>query len=196
LTTTFSSEIYLYLSSFFAFFGVILTVGQVLAHGVTGILDPGFVHGLQIARGLSFGLSIGLNYLFFWHLAEQYPSSQSSSTRPRCTDGKFLGLVLKWSLLALILIILVLQVAWRITFLGVRFRRLYISEATIEIIVSSLLLLKLVLNASLNRGWQHIRLYITPSLALCISTGLAIGNLIDGRSCNYVSASDSLQTII
>ena len=189
LTTVYSSEIYLYLSSFFSFVGVILTLGQVLAHGVTGTLDPRFLHGLQIAREVSFGLAVGLNYIFFWHFVEQRiseTSSRSTSTRPCCADGKrrgLLGLVLKWSLLVLILVISVLQITWRITS-GVRFRLLYISEGTIEITVSSLLLLKLILSASLNRGWHHIRQYIAPSLALCISTGLGVGNLVDGRLCN------------
>jgi hypothetical protein len=188
---TCSGEIYLYSSPFLAFVAVILNLGLILAQNVTETTDTSFSRGLTIAREVCLSLSLGFHFLFYWSLVGQCPHhEQSSRSSSMCAHSAsweqwgFLGLVLKWSLLSLALAIAILQVIWRITTPAAQFRIIYTTEATIEIIVSSLFLLKLLLNiyiSPLSSWGRRVKPCIVPFCALLISAGIGAGNLVNRR---------------
>lgn len=149
------------------------------------------VTGIVIAREVGLSLSLGSIYLFLWHLVAQRPrgeqplSSEDSSTQNTHSASwkrwGLLGLLLKYGLLALTFSIPVLQIIWRVSTPSARFGTVYVAESTIEVVVSALFVLKLLLNAYLSPltpWWRPLQSSVAPIIALFISTGLGLGNLV------------------
>ena len=85
--------------------------------------------------------------------------------------------------------ITVLQAIWRIAPHLRRFGTVYNIEATLQIVVSSLYILKLFANAYLSPlmpRWKTVRDYSPVILALLISLGLGIGNIL---CCEFIPIS-------
>ncbi|KAF9456266.1 hypothetical protein BDZ94DRAFT_1276115 [Collybia nuda] len=187
--------IYLYISSFIAFVAAVLDLSQTLVLGKNGSLGPVTASGLTIAREVGLALSVGFLYVFLWCLVAQCPRGEQPTSfidikgksdytdythSASWTRWGLLGLLLKWGLLGLSLSIPVLQIVWRVSVPDSQFGTTYISEATIEVVVSALFILKLFLNIFLSPlipWWLPIQMNVAPTIALLISGGLGIGNL-------------------
>ncbi|KAF8078481.1 hypothetical protein FPV67DRAFT_1465417 [Lyophyllum atratum] len=191
--------IYLYASSFLAFAAGLFDLGHLLTHGRANPASgtgSDAVSGLIAVREVCLALSLGLLFIFLWHLVAHCPRNErrlppdeakSDSDHTAYVHSAswrrwgFIGVLLQWSLLGLTFSIPVLQIIWRISPPSVRFGTIYIAEATIEVVVSALFILKIVLNiflSPLTPWWRPIQSNIAPLLALAISTGLGLGNLV------------------
>jgi hypothetical protein len=182
-------------------------LGQTLAQGRTNLNGTSIISGLITAREVGLALSVGFLYLFLWCLVAECPRGEEPASydlkvgyRPRdhahSASWKrwgILGLLLKWSLLGLSFSIPILQIAWRVSAPDVRFGSVYIAEATIEVVVSALFILKLFLNmflSPLTPWWRPVRSSAAPTVALLISGGLGIGNLAS-RKCHIPDTTPS-----
>jgi len=193
------TAIYLYTSSFLAFAAGIFDLGHVLSQGrakLTTGTGSDTSSGLVTVREIGLALSLGFNFIFLWHLVAQCPRNERYRTTNNMKSGAnpapyihsaswkrwgFIGLLLQWSLLGLSFSIPVLQIVWRITPPNLRFGTVYIAEATIEVVTSALFILKIFLNiflSPLTPLWRPVQSNIAPLVALSISTGLGLGNLV------------------
>lgn len=193
-----SVAIYLYISSFIAFVAAILDLSQTLAQGRT-TLGTVTTSGLTIAREVGLALSVGFLYVFLWCLVAQRPRGEEPTSfvdikaeyNPRDHSHSaswkrwgVLGLLLKWSLLGLSFSIPILQIIWRVSAPDPQFGMIYITDATIEVVVSALFILKLFLNtflSPLTPWWRPVQSNAAPTTALLISGGIGIGNLASRR---------------
>lgn len=177
----------LFAASFLIFGAAILNLSKTLVELKIGMVD-GFSHRLGAVRDFGLGFSVGLIYLFVWlFVAEcpqtepQVPHSQvqvrhSASWRRWGIPGE----MLKWLSLTLCFLTPMLRILWhRLTSVRVR-GPLIITNATTEIVLSVMFILKLILNTSLVRRvlrWKALRDYVAPIIAMMISASIAIGNL-------------------
>ncbi|KAG6846014.1 hypothetical protein H0H87_011062 [Tephrocybe sp. NHM501043] len=190
--------LYLYASSFLAFAAAIFDLGHILTEPRAVVVD-GVVRdapsGLVTAREVGLALSVGFLYIFLWHLVAQRPHAEPASeyNDPFGVDRSpishsaswrqwgLLGMALQWSLLGLSVTLSALQVVWRISSLDARSTTIYITEAIIQIVVSALFILKILLNifvSPVTPWWRSVQSNVAPLLALCISAGLGVGNLL------------------
>ncbi|GLB36284.1 hypothetical protein LshimejAT787_0305720 [Lyophyllum shimeji] len=191
--------VYLYASSFTAFAAGIFDLGHVLVRGrgssANGAGDD-TASGLVTAREVSLALSLGFNFIFLWNLVAQCPRNEQGAPPVALNSNLdpmayihsaswkrwgLMGLFLKYSLLGLSFSIPILQIVWRISPPTVRFGTVYIAEATIEVVVSALFILKIFLNiflSPLTPWWRPLQSNIAPLFALSISSGLGLGNLV------------------
>jgi sulfur relay (sulfurtransferase) DsrC/TusE family protein len=156
---------------------------------------------LTFLRELSFAASIGLRFLFFWIFVSEPPrgelpplpipddrrlnfitlDSDSVFHSAHWSRWSIPGFLLKWSLLAMTIGITVLQAIWRIVPYLRRYGTVYNIDGTLQIVVSSLYILKLLANtymSPLTPRWKTLRDYSPIILALAISMGLGIGNIL------------------
>jgi hypothetical protein len=194
--------IYLYSSSLLAFTAAIFDLSQILAQvrpnaDKGAVPRPVSVSGLIITREIGHALSFGFRFIFFWTFVARRPRGEPPPIPPEDRDKEYnprehshsaswqrwgiLGITLKWVLLVASISIPILQIVWRDVPGLNQFGGVYTAEATLEIVVSALFILKLLLNVSLSPltpRWRSLRSYAAPLLALLISSGLGIGNLI------------------
>ena len=165
---------------------------------------------LTVLRELSFAASIGLRFLFFWIFVSEPPRGELPplpipDERPlnfiTLDSDAFLhsahwsrwsipGFLLKWSLLAMTIAITVLQAIWRIAPHLRRYGPVYNIDGTLQIVVSSLYILKLLANtylSPLTPRWKTLRDYSPMFLSLAISMGLGIGNILCCKSQNIIA---------
>lgn len=184
--------IYLYSSALLAFAAGVLDLSQILGRGQ--LIDQGGVNGLVNTREVALSLSVGFRFLFYWSFIAERPRGEPPPPNPEELDVRYnprihthsadwqrwgyLGLFLKWGLLALTFSIPILHIVWRI--LARRFALVYMVETTIEIVVTSIFILKIFLNLFLSPvfpWWKLTSWYITPIIALGLNLGVAAGNL-------------------
>jgi len=187
---------YLFVSSFLAFAAAVLDLSQILACGDVHTDKEVGVSGFINTREIFLALSVGFIYILFWTLVAQCPPEESTRLLvgiKRQHDARgpshsaswrrwgFIGITLKWiSLLASISIPL-LQILWRIVISQRKYGNLYVTESTIETVVSAMFILKLLLNiylCPLPSRWRSSGRYVTYIFSLIISAGLGVGNLI------------------
>lgn len=188
-------SLYLYLSALSAFTASIFDLSQLLARGSFNVdrgYDTDSVRGLINTREVSLALSVGFRFMFFWTFVAQRPRGEpppilgKAEYIPRYHAHSaswqrwgYLGFILKWGLLALTVAIPIMQIIWRIVERQVGL--LYTVESTIELVASSLFILKLFLNvflSPLDPWWLWVLSYLGPIVALLISLGIAIGQLV------------------
>ncbi|KAG2023333.1 hypothetical protein CC2G_000997 [Coprinopsis cinerea AmutBmut pab1-1] len=93
----------------------------------------------------------------------------------------YIGIALKWSSLVACLLIVALQMVWRLAPQHNLYGNIYVASSTIETTVSAIFILKLLLNFYLTPADSQKRVllnYITPIVAFVISAGLGVGNLV------------------
>lgn len=187
-----------------AFLGSIFDLSNIIQQGTINMARfqaQNHLNALTVIRELTFSGSIGLRYFFYWVFVAEPPRGElpplpiPDDRRPNfitLDSGTILhsanwsrwslpGLLLKWSLLFMTIGITVLQAVWRIAPDLRRFGTVYNVEGTLEIVVSSLYILKLFANAYLSPltpRWKTMRDYSPIMLALAISMGLGIGNIL------------------
>ncbi|PBK77179.1 hypothetical protein ARMSODRAFT_265805 [Armillaria solidipes] len=188
-------SLYLYLSALLAFTASIFDLSQLLARGSFNVVrgyDADSVRGLIDTREVSLALSVGFRFMFFWTFVAERPRGEpppilgKAEYVPRYHAHSaswqrwgYLGFILKWGLLALTVAIPIMQIIWRIV--QDQFGLIYTVESTIEIVASSLFILKLFLNvflSPLNPWWLWVLSYLGPIVALLISLGIGIGQLV------------------
>ncbi|KAK0465205.1 uncharacterized protein EV420DRAFT_1513303 [Desarmillaria tabescens] len=191
-------SLYLYLSALSAFAASIFDLSQLLARGSYNVVrgyDADSVRGLINTREVSLALSIGLRFIFFWTFVAERPRGEpppipqedrKTKYEPRYHAHSaswqrwgYLGFILKWGLLALTVAIPTMQIIWRIA--QRQFGLIYTVESTMEIVASSLFILKLFLNiflSPLSPWWLRFLSYLGPIAALLISLGIGIGQLV------------------
>ncbi|KAK0478529.1 hypothetical protein IW261DRAFT_1483904 [Armillaria novae-zelandiae] len=188
-------SLYLYLSALLAFTASIFDLSQLLARGSFNVVrgyDAGSVRGLINTREVSLALSVGFRFMFFWTFVAERPRGEpppilgKAEYVPRYHAHSaswqrwgYLGFILKWGLLALTVAIPIMQIIWRIVQRQVGL--IYTVESTIEVVASSLFILKLFLNvflSPLNPWWLWVISYLGPIVALFISLGIGIGQLV------------------
>ncbi|KAJ3788975.1 hypothetical protein GGU10DRAFT_261655, partial [Lentinula aff. detonsa] len=193
-------SIYLYSTALFSFGAASIDLAQILARGSvkvdmnTGITSS--ITALINTREVGLSIAIGFRFLFFWAFVAERPRGEPPPTTD-LRDPKvyvyyaenshsakwerwgYLGIFLKWLILASVFSIPVLQIIWRI---AVRhYGAVYMVESTIEILISALLLLKIFLNIFLSPvtpWWKPFQFYIVPLIALLINLALGIGELV------------------
>ncbi|KAF9044840.1 hypothetical protein BDZ89DRAFT_1058937 [Hymenopellis radicata] len=185
----------LYFSALLAFVASIFDLSQILARGSSSVSSGAgidAVRGLVNTREVALALSLGFRYIFYWAFVSERPQNEplpfrkSESYIPRYHAHSnswqrwgYLGFILKWGLLGLTVAIPTLQIIWRIA--QREFGVIYMVESTMEIVVSSLFILKLFLNIYLSTErpwWRPLVSYVAPIGALSISLGLGVGQLI------------------
>ncbi|KAK0233264.1 hypothetical protein IW262DRAFT_1329465 [Armillaria fumosa] len=188
-------SLYLYLSALLAFTASVFDLSQLLARGSFNVVRgyaADSVRGLINTREVSLALSVGFRFMFFWTFVAERPRGEpppilgKAEYVPRYHAHSaswqrwgYLGFILKWGLLALTVAIPIMQIIWRIVQRQVGL--IYTVESTIEVVASSLFILKLFLNvflSSLNPWWLWVISYLGPIVALLISLGIGIGQLV------------------
>ncbi|TFK76968.1 hypothetical protein BDN72DRAFT_830142 [Pluteus cervinus] len=185
------SMTFLYSSAFFAFSGAILDLSLILAGGRANTnLGPNSTpppSALTPAREVCFAMAVGFVYLFIWTFVATCPRAEESHAQ---FDGVHsakwerwgtIGHVIKWSSLAAVASIPILQIVWRLTVSQRDFNQVYVAEATLEIVASAIFILKLLLNVFLSPiepMWKPLSSYTIPFISISMSLGLGIGNLL------------------
>lgn len=194
-----SAALYLCTASLLLFIAAILDLGRLLTSGSTKVIqnvDSSVASAFVVAREVGLGLSYGFLFLFIWmavaqrsklerRACAQAQGSTRDAYRSRIHSASWkrwglVGLVLKWLTLLLAILISLLQILWRIVTAQHRYGSLYIAESTLEIVASTIFLLKIVLNVLISSGrwWAAFRPYIALVLALVITAGMGAGNLL------------------
>lgn len=185
----------LHLSIIVAFIASIIDLSQILQRGRFNT-DHGLglesVQSLIMAREVGYAISNSLRFLFFWLFVAEPPKAERGAlnARPGGHSGSwnawgYIGITLRWSTLALILVVFVLQVVWRIDSKFNGFTTLYTAESGIQVILSTVFALKLVLNCvhcTPVCKWTCPLDYLGFAVSLFIGIGLGIGNLVNCKS--------------
>ncbi|KXN89896.1 hypothetical protein AN958_04900 [Leucoagaricus sp. SymC.cos] len=193
-----STALYLCSASLLLFIAAILDLGQLLVRGPAGNsqgFDQDVVAGFVVAREVALGLSYGFLFLFVWRAVAECPREErlkshvqkkisGLSQQPHSaswTRWGLLGGVLKWFMLALIIVIPLLQIVWRLVVGQRQYGSTYIADSTLEIVASAIFVLKIVLNVLVSPSqtwWVPFRSYSGLVFALIITGAMGVGNLI------------------
>ncbi|KAK0496386.1 hypothetical protein EDD18DRAFT_1166232 [Armillaria luteobubalina] len=159
-------SLYLHISTLLAFAVSVLDLNQLSArssHSIFLDFDAYSGRGLFYTRELSLALSNGFRFMYFWMLVverrrDEPPltlQDRSAESEPRYRAHStswqrwgYLGFILKWGLLALTVVIPIMQIVWRI--FQRRYGVAYTVESSVEIVASSLFILKLFFNVILS----------------------------------------------
>lgn len=187
-----------------AFVSAILDLSQILergAHNADIGADLDEVAPLIILRELGYAVSVGIRLLFFWSFVaepprgelpllpfpdERRPNFISLDSDKTIHSGSWkrwgiIGIIMKWSLLLVVIAIPILQAIWRLAVGFMNFGPVYNTEATLEIVVAALFILKLLANiwlSPLMPRWRTFRDYFPIIFALLINVGLGVGNVL------------------
>lgn len=184
----------LHASVLLAFVGAILEIIEVLGRGnksYAAVQNVNPFLALIISREIIFSLSFGLRYLFFWGFVACSPLGQGAEEKDKMHSGSWgrwgvMGFLLQWFLALAALAITALQVAFRVYTPLQKISPLYEAEGALESCVSGILMLKIFLNTYLtsldtfgtvSRARVLLR-YLPVLLALLMSLGIAVGNVI------------------
>ncbi|KAJ2920242.1 hypothetical protein MD484_g5, partial [Candolleomyces efflorescens] len=184
-------SVFFFISSFLGFIAAILDLGQLLIRGHSNaanglMLDD--VSGFINAREALLALSIGAIFLFWWKFSGRRPFAIKPvgpfNFSMHCASWQrwgYIGFLLKWTSLVVCIVVLILQVIWRLAPKHHLYGSLYVATATLETTISIIFILKLFLNVYLcpaSSKTQVLLDYVTPALALLINAGLGVGNLV------------------
>jgi hypothetical protein len=133
----------LHLSIIVAFISSIIDLSQILQRGRFNT-DHGLglesVQSLIMAREVGYAISNSLRFLFFWLFVAEPPKAERGAPNARAGGHSgswnawgYIGLTLRWSTLALILVVFVLQVVWRLdSKVQMAITNLYTAESAIR----------------------------------------------------------------
>jgi hypothetical protein len=192
-----SLSVVLYATVFFAFIASIFDLSQIVTrtHHDKG-KGKNTSTGLIVVREILFAISVGLRFFFFWLFVAEPPrgeiveptpfdpiASLYSKARHSGAWGRWgiIGIILKWALLAVTIVIGVLQIIWRIVPSDNKLGPVYGAEAAMEIVSSALFVVKLLLNTLITPVTPRskaFQMYAAVIFALLINLGLGIGNVV------------------
>jgi hypothetical protein len=178
-----------------AFVAATLDLSQVISRGPANGTVLQSVTALISAREICLAISIFFLDLFFWMLVACCPRKECSDKpselstqrnpagRPHSASWNrwgLMGILLKWSTLAALISVPLLQMVWRLIPTQRKYGSVYVAESTIQTSVMAIFILKFILNiliSPLANWWRALQLYSVPIAALVIGAGLGIGNL-------------------
>ncbi|OJT09497.1 hypothetical protein TRAPUB_14031 [Trametes pubescens] len=184
----------LHLSVLVAFLAALFDLSQILIRGKEAVdlgLNTAGVSGLITAREVFFACSDGLRFLFYWGFVAAIPLGETIPENTVIHSGSWqrwglLGQMLKWATLLLVLLITIFQLVYRDVATLAKLGPIYETEATLEIIVSAVFILKLLLNTWARvpsgttmptKGAMLVQ-YAPMIVALFFSLWIAVGNAI------------------
>ncbi|KAF9452639.1 hypothetical protein P691DRAFT_803760 [Macrolepiota fuliginosa MF-IS2] len=193
-----STALYLCTAALLLFVAAILDLGRLFIRGPTQAapnVDLNVVSGFIVAREVALGLSYGFLFLFVWMAVARCPDSErrnlarqssqeSNQSQPHSASWArwgFIGTILKWFTLLLVILIPLLQIVWRIVDSQRRYGSIYIAQSTLEVVTSTIFILKVVLNVLVSPSiswWIPLQLYFGLVLGLIIAAAVGVGNLI------------------
>ena len=136
------------------------------------------------AREVGYAFSASLRFIFLWMFVAEPPKVERDTPNARAGlhSGNWnalghIGVVLRWTTLCLTVVVFALQVAWRLG--GGGFTNVYIAESAIEAVLSTIFILKILLNCSrctiVSKGLCMVD-YLGFLVSLHLSFGFAIAN--------------------
>lgn len=157
-------------SVLFAFAAALFDLAQVFKRGYYDTLmnlDVSAVQILVVLRELSYSISFGLRFLFFWAFVQEPPRgelpfvSMTDTRRPNFISldsdeiihsgnwarFRLAGLLVKFALLALVIAVIVLQTLWRLVDDLEHFGPVYYTDTGIQIGLSGVFILKILYNS-------------------------------------------------
>ncbi|EIW64800.1 uncharacterized protein TRAVEDRAFT_62242 [Trametes versicolor FP-101664 SS1] len=184
----------LHLSVLVAFLAALFDLSQLLIRGKEAVdlgINTASVSGLITAREVFFAFSDGLRFLFYWGFVAAIPLGETIPENTVIHSGSWqrwglLGKMLKWLTLLLVLLITIFQLVYRDVATLAKLGPIYETEATLEIIVSAVFILKLLLNTWARvpsgttmptKGAMLVQ-YAPMIVALLFSLWIAVGNAI------------------
>lgn len=191
-----------------AFAGAVLDLIQLLArgkHSTAAVQNVNPFLALIIAREVTYALSFGLRFVFYWGFVGSPPMGSKDKDAYDLHSGSWgrwgvTGLVLQWALVVATLAITAIQVAFRVYTPLQSLNAVQDTEGALEACVSAVLILKLFLNvylAALDSYGAIRRLhlflrYLPVIVALVISAAVGVGNVIERESCRALSDAYSI----
>lgn len=188
--------LFLFASVWLAFAGAILDLVASLALSRGESLSTGTNLALTIAREIAYSLSFGLRFLWFWlFVGSPLPvaSTQPASTHIHSGSWQRWGIfghLLRWMVLLAVFAIVSLQIVYRVYTPLNSGGPVYDAEATLQIVLSFVFILKLFMNIYLvaldfpkEPLWSRNLLRYFPILmALLVNFGIGLGNLLQCKS--------------
>ncbi|KAI0702517.1 hypothetical protein BC835DRAFT_1525438 [Cytidiella melzeri] len=181
----------LFASVWMAFAGAILDLVESLALSRGENLSATTDLALTIAREIAFALSFGLRNLWFWLFVACLPPAVPVADDTHVHSGRWqrwglFGHLLRWAVMFGVLGIVALQSIYRVYTPLASDGPVYYAEATLQVVLSFVFILKLHLNLYLvaldspNRStWRRTYLHYLPIiLALLVNFGIGLGNLL------------------
>ena len=170
----------------------LLLPGRSSSNGTT----PAGVSGLITVREVFYSFANGLRLLFYWGFVAMIPVGETIPEGNKMHSGSWrrwglMGVVLKWSTLLIVLLTTILQLVFRDVAALEQIGPVYEAEATLEIILSAVFILKLLLNTwarfsvgstTPSKGKMLIQ-YAPIIVSLLFSLWIAVGNVI---LCEYL----------
>ena len=145
------------------------------------------VQSLVKAREIGYAFSNSLRFVFFWIFTAQPPKAERDTPNARAGTHSgnwgawgFVGIILQWLTLGLIIVIFALQVVWRLDSRSDEFIAAYSAESTIEVLLSVIFAFKLLLNCAhctIASKWTCIVDYLGFIISLLFSVGFGVANL-------------------
>jgi hypothetical protein len=186
----------LFASIWLAFAGAILDLVVSLALSRGQSLSSGTNSAISIAREIAYSLSFGLRFLWFWLFVGFPPPVPSIlPARSYIHSGSWqrwgiLGHLLRWIVLISVFAIVSLQTVYRIYTPLSSSGPVYDAEATLQIVLSFVFILKLFMNVYLvaldfpkEPFWSRNLLHYFPIfMALLVNFGIGLGNLLQCKS--------------
>lgn len=182
------------MSAAVAFISSILDLVQIVIRGVAAVnlgLNVSKVSAIIDIREIGFALSFGLRFLFFWGFVAQPTPGEVCPLGKAHHNGSWgrwglFGIVLEIFTLTLTLVDPVLQILYRIIGTLHRLGPLYEVEASIQVVLSIIFILKLLLNCWVRMlantdaiPTRMTLLRYSPAIAaLVLSALIGIGNVL------------------
>lgn len=185
----------LHLSILMAFIASTLDLSRILQRGKLDT-DPGprlnSGQPLIKAREIGYAFSNSLRFVFFWIFVAEPPKAERDTPNARAGvhSGNWdtlglAGLGLRWLTLCLCLAIFALQVVWRLESGADQFTNAYAADSAIQVILSTILALKILLNCSFctvtSKGVCVLD-YLGFLMSLHFGLGFGIANIMHRKS--------------
>ncbi|KAH9898523.1 hypothetical protein C8Q73DRAFT_404996 [Cubamyces lactineus] len=184
----------LHVSVLVSFLAALFDLTQILVRGRQatdlGVDDAG-VSGLLTAREVFYAFGNGLRFLFYWGFVATIPLGETIPEGTLMHSGSWqrwgiLGTMLQWATLLLLVLSTIFQLVYRNIAAFEKIGAVYEAESTLEIILSSVFILKLLLNtwARFSVGsttppkGRMLASYTPVIVALLLSFWIAVGNVI------------------
>lgn len=185
----------MHLSVFLCFAAAILDLIQILFRGrffMTANTNTNPVLGLTITREILYAVSAGTRFLFLWGMVACPPFGEAVPGKAKLHNGSWgrwglFGHALRWTILAVVFAIMTLQILYRVLTPLHKYGPIYQTEATMQIVLSSVFILKLLMNSYLvgisslraRRGAVAVMHYLPLMVALGINIAVGVGNLFE-----------------
>ncbi len=185
----------LHISVLLSFLAALLDLSQLLIRGheqaVPGADPEAGVKGLIQAREVFYSFANALRFLFYWGFVAMIPLGETIPEGNIMHSGSWrrwgiIGAILKWTSLTIVLVMSILQLTYRNAPSLQRIGPVYEAEATLEIILSAVFILKLLLNTwaryptgtmTQSKGKMLVQ-YAPMIVALLFSLWIGVGNAI------------------